>query len=100
MSNMIQHLAGALGYSSQGLSGGASISRGTSHLHQPTVLVSQATGELQDRMYADLIECLRYARDSAERRAVDAEQRAQLAEARLHELYTKIPLLGKDERDI
>lgn len=97
---MIQHLAGALGYSSQGLSGGASISRSATHGHQPTVLVSQTSGELTDRMYADLIECLRYARDSAERRAVDAEQRAQLAEARLHELYAKIPLLGKEERDV
>lgn len=93
MSNMIQQLAGALGYSSQGLSGGASLSR---NAHQPTVLVSQTPAELTDRMYGDLIECLRYARDSAERRALEAEQRAQLAETRLHELYTKIPLLEKE----
>lgn len=96
---MIQQLAGALGYSSQGLSGGASLSRSAGHGHQPTVLVSQTPAELTDRMYGDLIECLRYARDSAERRALEAEQRAQLAETRLHELYSKIPLIGKEEHD-
>jgi hypothetical protein len=46
--------------------------------------------ELTDRMYIDLIDSLRYSRDAAEKRAVEAERRAQVAEARLHDLHAKL----------
>ncbi len=85
----MQQLAGALGYGNPAT---AMASR-----HQPTVLVSQPSVELTDRMYADLIDSFRYSRESAEKRAVDAEKRAQLAESRLQELYTK--LLATERED-
>lgn len=86
----MQHLAGALGYGGMGgLSGNGSMSS----RHQggaATVLVSQPSTELTDRMYADLIDSFRYSREAAEKRALDAEHRAQVAETRLHELYCKL----------
>ncbi len=74
----MQQLAGALGYTSQcpSMGGGASRAAGA-------VLVSPQSPELTDRMYADLIECLRYSRDVA-------EKRAEVAETRLQELYSKM----------
>lgn len=77
----MQQLAGALGYGNghAGISGNGSMSSRT----QPTVLVSQPSMELTDRMYSDLVDSLRHSRDAAERRA-------QMAESRLHELHSRI----------
>ena len=84
----MQHLVGALAYGSAAFGNGTMSARGGST--QATVLVSQPSMELTDRMYSDLIDSLRYSRDAAERHAVEAEKRAQLAESRLHELHSKI----------
>lgn len=67
----MQHLSGTFG----GSSGGGKSSA--------TVLVSPVAPELTDRMYADLVNALVYSRDSAEKRANEAE-------ARLHELHMKL----------
>lgn len=61
----------------------------TRNHQQPTVLVSQPSMELTDRMYADLVDSLRYSRDAAEKRATEAEKRATLAETQLHALYAR-----------
>lgn len=57
----------------------------TSSRHQPAVLLSSLppSAELHDKMYADLVASLVWSRDSAERRAADAE-------SRLHALHAMI----------
>jgi hypothetical protein len=96
----MQQIVGALGYAPQGLSGGSSMrSGGPSHASQATVLVSQPEVELPARMYMDLVDSLKYSREVAERRAADAEHRAQLAETRLHELHEKLIMRKLDEHD-
>ena len=68
--------------------------------HQPTVVVSQPSVELTDRMYADLVDSLRHSREIAEKHACDADRRAQIAEDRLHDLYSKIHHPVERERDV
>lgn len=97
----MQQIAGALGYTTAGFVGGGPSSRGggigsngsttSTPCHQgAAVLVSPPSMELTDRMYADLIDSLRYSRDNAERRASDAERRLRALEARLEELYCRL----------
>lgn len=88
---IMQQLAGALGY----INGSSSMS--AQHRSAPTVLVSQPSVELADRMYADLVDSLRHSREVAERHAAECEKRAQIAEERLHELKLKLQIGEKED---
>lgn len=91
----MQQIAGALGYGSSmaGQVGGvsqsarhqATASPASQHHAQATVLLSSVppSAELTDRMYSDLVASLVWSRDSAERRA-------EQAEIRLHALHAQI----------